>query len=241
MFRILLTLTVIIFTSGCKEQDPYPPQCVKQVFDEEKYKDADYPVVRDAIRQIDLADYECFERTALEMIKTPEKQALYEPAIMGYNEILWGINGYNKYLERAGGDRTANIIYIPSRLRIQMQVDEFLRGKMSVVDSEKIPQACRQYATARERNQCYDRLLAEYTEKYIMDKHLPGYDNPSNYKPEYKQTVDTGTSAIRALYEAISNDQNKVEQQLEAYYLELFYAYFEILSMYQRYCTDPDC
>lgn len=232
MLRIFGMMVVVMLAVAC-EQETFPPQCVEEVFDEEKYKDADYPIVRDAIQQISQNDYNCFANTALEMLKMPEKQALYTPAVQGYNHILWDLNGYNKYLKGEHEDRTANIIYIPSRLRIQMQIDDFLRGKLTAPDPTKIPEACRQYPTSAERNRCYDKLLAEYTEKYILDEYIPRYGKHKSYKKQYAETVNNGTSAIRALYEAVSDNQDRVEQQLEAYYLELFHAYFEILSLYQ--------
>ena len=54
-----------------------------------------------------------------------------------------------------------------------------------------------------------------------------------NEKPEFTEVLNEGLSAIKALYQAVSDDQAFIDDQMEAYYLELITNCDEILKHYE--------
>ena len=230
MFRKILCLVLLVFVIACKK-NTLPPECV---FEEFHNDSKDYRTYMDALDQYLQSQYNCYKDHAFEMLQTPEKQALYEPAIVGYRRIGSFFSYTNKFTTPPYGDRTAIAIYAPSRLTIQEQVDDFLRSRKTPIDENKIPQKCRSFATSAERNVCYEELLKEYTEKYIFDGYAYIFDDNVNYKPDFTETLNKGLTAIKALYQAASDDQAFIDDQLEAYYLELIHCLQEILKYEEK-------
>ena len=235
MFRKILSLVLLVFVIGCKK-NTLPPECVIEDFNETAYEGIDYSVIRDAIGDYNLKNYNCYEKSAFEMLQTPEKQALYEPAIMKYADILVELSASNKFVDSHPGKSHGDLI-IFSRLTVQAQIDDFLRARKTPINENKVPQKCRSFATSAERNTCYEEILKEYTEQYIFEG--PFYDylgnkTFKNKKPTFTKVLNEGLSAIKALYQAASDDQAFIDDQLEAYYLELITNCDEILSDYKK-------
>lgn len=234
MLRIFGMMVVVMLAVAC-EQETFPPQCVEEVFDEEKYKDADYPIVRDVIRKIDLDNYKCFKHTALEMLNTPEKQALYTSAIMDkHSQILVHLNHDNKYVEGGFSGSEGVRIVTDSRLKTQILIDKFLRHKPAQLDETKIPEFCRMIMTVKDRNVCYKRLFSQYIDTYIFNGYSPHFDKNINYKPEFINIFNSGVDAIRELLEAASDDHDYIEQYMELYYLDLIEHFADMIEIHKK-------
>ena len=221
----------MVFVIGCKK-NTLPPECV---FEEFHNDSKDYRTYMDALDQYLQSEYNCYKDHAFEMLQTPEKQALYEPAVEKYAQILHNFNYNNTYI--GGEGRADRLGFITtSRKNIQAQIDDVLRARKTPMDGNKIPQKCRSFATSAERNTCYEKLLKEYTEQYIFEGTYYDYLGNKmvlNEKPEFTEVLNEGLSAIKALYQAVSDDQAFIDDQLEAYYLELITNCDEILKHYE--------
>lgn len=232
MYRYVAILLTLVFVAGCASEN-YPSQCVVQEFDEKKYEGVDYPVIRDAIYQIDVENYECFRDTALEMLKTPEKQFFYKTTIFDkHTQILIETDWQNKYLEGELAGREAEAIITDSRLNAQILVDKFLRKQSVKLDRSKIPDVCQKYKTPKERNVCYEQLFTQYIDKYIFEGYSKRFQKRINYKPEFTKVFREGIEAIRELLESASDDEDYIEQYMERYYLDLMEHFFWILYIH---------
>lgn len=225
-----------MLTFGCQKNN-LPNECNIQDFDETAYENADYPTIRDALQKYNLENFMCYKIPAFEMLKTPEKQGLYEPAVYKMAETCSSFNALNKYVADSHPDRILGDFCITFRLYIQNQIDDFLRGRESPIDQTKIPSKCRSYATSAERNVCYETLLAELVEEYIFEGYVRTLLDESifiNEKPAFTEKLRSGLRSIKALYQAVSDNQAFIDHQMEACYLELIDCIHELLLYYDN-------
>ena len=244
--KVIYACLIVLTLTGCKKDNDavadntMPPPCV---FEEFKCDSKDYRTYMDALQQYNIDVFLCYYNTALKMLKTPEKQALYFPVIQTYRNLMNDFDYYNIEVGMSFPGQLSIAYKVPSRENIQILMDKHLRSMPRRAKPEQIPEQCRKLAPASARIDCYKKLLDEFIDKNIYEGYPPyreefeeyriGYhDMYYNYKPEFRNTVRAAEEAAWAFFNGTKEYPSLAYESMELYYLEMFDYFQNILSMY---------
>ena len=229
--KSMLVCLIVLTLAGCKKENAestavddntMPPPCV---FEEFKCDSKDYRTYMDALQQYNIDVFLCYYNTALKMLKTPEKQALYFPVIQTYRNLMNDFDYYNIEVGMSFPGQLSIAYKVPSRENIQILMDKYLRSMRIRVKPEQIPEQCRKLAPASAR--------VDYREEF--EEYRIGYhDMYYNYKPEFRDTVHAAEAAAWAFFKGAFDYPADAYEAMELYYLEMF-DYFQNILALQKY------